>query len=258
MVKLASPVLRSLVLTLAESGTRIGSAVQIRYADIKEDFEAGALPMTIHLRGRITKTGLPYWAFVLDDARDAIRDQLEVRKRQGEIVTDDTLVFPVRRGWAMQQIRQLGDLTGMNEKRSGLREFSTKLWRKRVQSILERDEYHINSNHVSLLLQAMPRGRDAHYSMPPRDELAREYMKAANELRVSGPLFVKPTMDELLQRIQALAPDERLRLISELDKHKAELGHAARPELLAGMFSELGLVETKIKPVVIRWKRRGA
>lgn len=171
-------------------------------------------------------------------------------------MTDDTLVFPIRRGWGMEQIRRLGDLVGMNEKRSGLREFSTKLWRKRVQSILERDEYHINSNHVSLLLQALPRGRDAHYSMPPREELAREYMKAANELRVSGPLFVKPTMDELLQRIQALRADERLRLISELEKHKAELGHAGKPELLAGMLSELGLVETKIKPVVIRWKRR--
>lgn len=81
MVKLASPVLRSLILTLAESGIRIGSAVQIRYGDIKEDFEVSALPMAIRLRGRITKTGLPCWAFVLDDARDAIRDQLELRKR---------------------------------------------------------------------------------------------------------------------------------------------------------------------------------
>jgi len=161
MVKLASPVLRSLILTLAERGIRIGSAVQIRYTDIKEDFQASALPMAIRLGGRITKTGLPYWAFVLDDARHAIRDQVELRKRQGEIVTDDTLVFPPRRGWAMQQIRQLGGSVGVNEKRSGLREFSTKLWRKRVQSVLERDEYLINSNHVSLLLQALPRGREA-------------------------------------------------------------------------------------------------
>jgi integrase len=256
MAKLASPVLRSLILTLAESGMRVGSAVQVRYADIKADYETNALPMAIRLRGRITKTGLPYWAFVLDDARDAIRDQLEMRKGRGDIIGDDTLLFPMCAPHAMQQIRDLGDLVGLNVKKSGLREFSTKMWRKRLQSILERDEYHINPNHVSLLLQAKPKGRDAHYSMPPREELAREYMKAANELRVSGPLFVKPTMDELLQRIQALAPDERLRLISELEKHKAELGHAARPDLLAGMLSELGLVETKIKPVVMRWKRR--
>jgi len=138
--------------------------------------------------------------------------------------------------------RELGDLVGLNKKTTGLREFSTKLWRKRVQSILERDEYHINPNHVSLILQAKPKGRDAHYSMPPKEELAREYMKAANELRVSGPLYVKPTMDELLGRIRQLSPDERLRLISDLEKHKAELGHAARPELVAHVLSEFGLV----------------
>lgn len=74
MAKLASPILRSPILTPAESGMRVGSAVQIRYGDIKQDFEANAIPMAIRLRGRITKTGLPYWAFVLDDAGDAIRD----------------------------------------------------------------------------------------------------------------------------------------------------------------------------------------
>lgn len=48
----------------------------------------------------------------------------------------------------------------------------------------------------------------------------REYMKAANDLRVSGPLYVKPTSDEMLQRIRALSLDERLRfgLIDEEPK----------------------------------------
>lgn len=252
MAKLASPVLRSLILTLAESGMRIGSAVQVRYADIKADYEANALPMGIRLRGRITKTGLPYWAFVLDDGRDAIRDQLEMRKGRGEIIGDDTLLFPMCAPHAMQQIRDLGDLVGLNKKKSGLREFSTKMWRKRLQSILERDEYHINPNHVSLLLQAKPRGRDAHYSMPARDELAKEYMKAANEVRVSGPLYVKPTTDELLQRIQKLPPDERLRLISELEKRKDELTQMVTSDQLAEVLSQFGLLETKARPIEVR------
>lgn len=248
MVRLALPLLRSFIITLAESGMRIGSAVQVRYRDLKEDYEASAQPMGIRLSGRITKTGLPYWAFALDDARDAIREQLEIRKRQGETIDDDTLVFPLRRGWAMHQIRKLGDWVGMNKKTSGLREFSTKLWRKRVQTVLERDEYRINPNHVSLLLQAMPRGRDAHYSSPPREELAREYMKAANELRVSGPLFVKPTLEELRERIKALAPDEILRLLSEIGKRETELAHRASIEQIADVLSKYGLVEQKLKP----------
>jgi len=251
MAKLATPVLRSLILTLAESGMRVGSAVQIRYVDIKEDFEGNAVPMAIRLPGRITKTGLPYRAFVLDDARDAIREQLDVRRRQGEAISDDTLIFPMRVGRAMILTRELGDLVGLNKKTTGLREFSTKLWRKRVQSILERDDYHINPNHVSLILQAKPKGRDAHYSMPPKEELAREYMKAANELRVSGPLYVKPTMDELLERMKQLPPDERLRLFSEIEKHKTELAQAARPELLARALGRLGLLEEKPGPIEV-------
>jgi len=245
MSRLATPVLRGLILTLAESGMRIGTALQLRYHDIKEDYEANRTPMSILLSGRITKTGLPYRAFVLDDAREAIRDELEMRRQQDEPINDETFLFPFNRMQAINRIRQLADLTGLNEKKSGLREFGSKLWRKRVQTVLERDEYHINPNHVSLLLQAKPRGRDAHYSMPPRDELAREYMKAANDLRVSGPLFVKPTTDELLKRIQELTPEERLRLISELEKRKTELGHMATVEQVADVLSKYGLVEQK-------------
>lgn len=55
MARLAPPVLRSLILTLAESGMRINSAVQILYGDIKEDYEANRVPMGIRLRGKITK-----------------------------------------------------------------------------------------------------------------------------------------------------------------------------------------------------------
>jgi len=147
---------------------------------------------------------------------------------------------------------------GLNKKTTGLREFSTKLWRKRVQSILERDEYHVNPNHVSLILQAKPKGRDAHYSMPPKEELAREYMKAANELRASGPLYVKPTMDELLERMKQLPPDERLRLFSEIEKHKNELAHAASPEFLARALAGLGLVEERPRPIEVRKRTKRA
>jgi hypothetical protein len=68
--------------------------------------------------------------------------------------------------------------------------------------------------------------------------------------------FVKPPIEDLLHRIQALAPDERLRLISELEKHKEELGHAARPELLAEVLSELGLVELKSKAIEVETRSK--
>jgi len=255
MVKLAQPILRSLIVKLAESGMRIGSAVQIRYGDIKEDFEANRTPVAFRLRGRITKTGLSYWSFALDDARETIRDQLEMRKQRGEVIDDNTLVFPLDRDYAVQQIRDLSDLVGLNQTKRGLRSFCSKCWRKRVQTILERDEYHINPNHVSLILQAKPRGRDAHYSMPSKDELGKEYMKAANELRVLGPLYVKPTIDELLSRIQQLSTEERIRLISELEKEKEKgplrCASVAPPQIVS-LLSQFGLIEKEPKTIKIR------
>jgi hypothetical protein len=212
--------------------------------------------MSILLSGRITKTGLPYRAFVLDDARDAIREQLEMRRQKGEPINDETRLFPFSQMPAINQLRRLADLVKLNEKKRGLREFGSKLWRKRVQTVLERDEYHINPNHVSLLRQAKPKGRDAHYSMPPRDELAKEYMKAANELRVSGPLFVKPTRDELLQQIEKLPPEERLPLLSDLKRREAELGQAASIEQVAEVLSKYGLVEQKTKLRIAHLSRR--
>jgi hypothetical protein len=77
-------------------------------------------------------------------------------------------------------------------------------------------------------------------------------MKAANELRVSGPLFVKPTTEELLQRIQQLPAEERMRLISDLEKQKEELGHMATVEQLTDVLSQFGLVETKPKVLEVR------
>jgi len=41
----------------------------------------------------------------------------------------------------------------------------------------------------------------------------------------------------------------RVRLISELEKHKAELWHIASAEQLADVLSKYGLVETKAKPI---------
>jgi hypothetical protein len=70
-----------------------------------------------------------------------------------------------------------------------------------------------------------------------------------------GPLYVKPTSDEVLQRIGAPPLDERLRLLSELEKNREELGHAARPELLARVLSEFGL-QRKIRSIEVRSKAK--
>jgi len=82
--------------------------------------------------------------------------------------------------------------------------------------------------------------------MPSKEELASEYLKATNELRVSGPLYVKPTMNELLERIQQLSPQEQLSLISHLENQKEkgtlQYGSVAPPRIV-NLLSQLGLVK---------------
>lgn len=66
---------------------------------------------------------------------------------------------------------------------------------------------------------------------------------------------MKPTMDDVMERIRRLAPNERLRLISELEKHKVEIGHTASVEHVADVLPMFGLVEAKTIEVGHRTKR---
>jgi len=72
----------------------------------------------------------------------------------------------------------------------GLKPFTSGAWREFVQNRLE--AVGIAPNRVSLLMGAQPRGRDAHYRNPAPEELAKEYMKAANDLIVYEQFMGKP------------------------------------------------------------------
>ena len=78
-----------------------------------------------------------------------------------------------------------------------------------------------------------------------------QHMKAADDLRVSGSRFVKPTADELLKGIQKLPPEEQRRLISELETLKYELGSTVSVEHVADLLAKFGVVQ---KPIAMSGK----
>jgi integrase len=67
---------RALFLLLLSSGMRIGEGLALNLTDIDLDTD----PMTINVRGEITKTGNRRWAFASSEAKDAIQEWLHVRK----------------------------------------------------------------------------------------------------------------------------------------------------------------------------------
>jgi integrase len=167
---------------LAESGMRPNSVVELRYRHIMEGLERNLNPLPIIIPGRITKTGQSYIAFVLEDAVRFLKRILPANP-----APDRRLVnFSTSR--LVHHVSEVSVELGINPP-TGLKPFTSGSWREYVQNRLE--QVGVVRNRVSLLMGARPEGRDAHYSNPPPEELAAEYMKAADQLRVYPPLIVK-------------------------------------------------------------------
>ncbi len=158
---------------LAESGMRPASVCELKVRNISGDVE----PYQITVSGKITKQGQPYYSFFFDDASQILRSLL---KQRSHVDLDSRIVgFNAER--LVQYTSALGVQLGYNPP-TGLKPFTTGSWREYVQNMFE--QVGIVPNRVSLLMGARPQGRDAHYTNPPPEELAREYMKAAGLLRI--------------------------------------------------------------------------
>jgi len=163
---------------MAESGMRPTSVCELRYRHIAEGIEGKMNPMPIYIPGRITKTGQSYVAFVLEDAVKILRRILPKHPDP-----DRKLVhFAADR--LIHHVSDIGVVIGVNPP-IGLKPLTSGSFREYVQNRFE--SVGITHNRVSLLMGARPTGRDAFYTNPPPEELALEYMKAADQLRIYAP-----------------------------------------------------------------------
>jgi integrase len=189
------------IICLAQSGMRPGSLCELRYSDLSKSYEKNETPLCIEVPGKITKTGQPYYAFVLDDAKEILHMLLEQKVRRGQTIHPDTKLIDMTSGALLAEISRLTVKLGICSG-GGFKPFTSGAWREYVQNKLE--AVGIAANRVSLLMGAQPRGRDAHYTNPPPEELAKEYMKAANDLIIYSQFMGKQIVETMTLTPQLL------------------------------------------------------
>ena len=84
---------RTFFLVMAESGLRPSTLVQLKYRDIREDFENGIVPMKINVPAEIVKDRVANrFSFIGEDGFNTLREYLSTRDIQ-----DDDYIFSKRR-----------------------------------------------------------------------------------------------------------------------------------------------------------------
>lgn len=93
---------RAMILCTFQSGLRNGTLRALRFKDLREDLEAGKVPITIHVRRELKKVipeackeDVEYFTFLGKEAANALREYLAWRiKKFGDLTDDDPLFAP--------------------------------------------------------------------------------------------------------------------------------------------------------------------
>lgn len=136
-----------------------------------------------------------YWAFLTPEATRFLNRYLNYRKRNGEILTDESVLFKTYKNpqtkkehLSHESIRQMLDelFKKAGIERTKIRNRYDKAiiygFRKRFNGILKMNN-NINSN-IAEKLMAHQNGLDGSYFKPTRDECFKEFVKAIPELTI--------------------------------------------------------------------------
>lgn len=240
---------RSLFLTLASSGMRIGESLRLRLGDMELDRD----PPKINIRGEYTKTGNPRIAFISREAKEALEEWLKIRDKYLEQAagrstrykkrTQDDRIWPFRDNTAYLVWRNAVEKAGFNQRQAynGTIERYTvhphvlrKFFRTRMGSVIPVDIVEALMGHESYLTEV--------YRKYSEEDLAKFYLQGEPALLTSPGAAemgrLKKDLEERdrqLQRvISGLAAEnvelrERLRdLEVALEKFAKEIGDLRR------------------------------
>lgn len=227
LMKKAAKKLRDMAIIdfLASTGVRPGSlsdpVIRMKYV---EDMPNGCKSIRVYDG---SKEG--YWAFLTPEATDSLNRYLASRKRNGEELTEESVLFrnydnPNKKHEHLSDnsIRQMLDSV---MKRAGIERKKTKNrydkaiiygFRKRFNGTLKMNN-EVNSN-IAEKLMAHKRGLDGVYLKPTKEECFREFIKAIPFLTVDPSERLKLKVQKLEQEKSQI--DE---LKEENEKFKLEL-----------------------------------
>ena len=234
LMKKAAKKLRDMTIIdfLASTGVRPGSlsdpVIRMKYV---EDMPHGCKSIRVYDG---SKEG--YWAFLTPEATDSLNRYLASRKRNGEELTEESVLFrnydnPNKKQEHLSDnsIRQMLDSV---MKRAGIERKKTKNrydkaiiygFRKRFNGTLKMNN-EVNSN-IAEKLMAHKRGLDGVYLKPTKEECFREFAKAIPDLTLDPTEKQKHMINNLEKETselkQILSQNEDLK--SDLSEVKLEL-----------------------------------
>jgi len=228
---------KSLFLTLASSGMRIGEALKLKI----DDLDLSSDPARITIRGEHTKTGNPRVAFISSEAKEAIQEWLKIR--EGELETavkrsarfpkegKDDRVWPFEDNTAYLIWRNAVEKSGFAKKfqyNNGTERLTVhphvlrKFFRTRMATVIPVDVTEALMGHEGYLTEVYRR-----YSL---EDLAEFYKKGEHALLVFGNgkdlAVLRAEVEEKNKQLQQIINglvSENLTLKQEIQEHKKAL-----------------------------------
>jgi integrase len=245
----ASPRDRVIWLIMAESGMRAETAINLRYWQIKEDFEAKKIPMRILLPSATLKdhVGPDRFTFIGEDGFRELSEYLKRRlplKDQDFVFASEKAAKVVGEQFSVASLSVKFNRLIQKLKMDSPREHKPKSVRMHNLRRYFRNNMRVDSAFVNFWM-GHSLGVDAHYITRDVERHREEYKKGYEYLRVFEPSAIsvieileqlrrkdletkalKEEIAELRQKLDALTPEYRIK--EEIIKVLREMGLTAK------------------------------
>ena len=221
---------RALILFLSSSGVRRGAIPNMRIKDLKQ-MQLGCLAVTVY-----PNEHEEYVTFINKESSEALTAYHERRKKQGEILTPESLVFPsansYRKSLAVTDasisflIRRIKIAAGIGESTDD--NLLVHAFRRRFDTIFKLKD---NAN-ISLVERLMGHSTtislDNSYFQPTVENLFTEYQKGMSDLTIDDTerlLVERETMKDEITELQKEQSDnkELLNRMTKYEENQTEL-----------------------------------
>ena len=197
---------RALILFFSSSGVRRGAIPNLKLKDLKQ-MTHGCLSVTVY-------SGEPeqYITFINKEASEALGHYHDQRKRDGEILTSESLVFastwkenkgkPLNETTISLLIRRIKHLAGLDTE--DLPNLLVHAFRRRFNTILKLKE-SANPTIIERLM-GHDQGLDNSYFQPTEEQLFKEYVKGMTDLSIDDNerlLAEREIMQEEIKDLEA-------------------------------------------------------
>ncbi len=197
MIEISDSRTKVALLFLFQSSLRDGEFLKLKYKHIKEDFEAGRIPLRVRIIGddeirknRVKIRHRRYDPYVGRETYEALVSEFAFRKKgtdkiPPEVITDESPIVRQKNMPKPLNISSLYDMIKRAGLKIGRKGMKPHLLRGAAQTALETAEFEgaidtakIPKNWVDYLLGHKPRGADGENYSYPEEKLREAYQKA--------------------------------------------------------------------------------